>query len=90
MFVKGSLLLPVSKARTINLIFSDNVRIFCLIFNAKTPKTSAKLSEKSNKNKRRSNHLYGLLCDARAYTVTISCSRSIPEKKTYILVNDRM
>jgi len=54
-----------------NLIFSHNVGTFCILhltFNVKTPKTSAKFSEKS-RNKRGSDcFFYGVLCEVCNYT----------------------
>ena len=43
----GELFYPVSQREQINFIFNDNERTFCLSFNIKRSKTTAKLSENS-------------------------------------------
>ena len=62
-----------------NFIISDNERILCLSFIVIKPKWSEK-----SRNKRRSNRLYGVICEFRAYTVTISYRR-----RTWIMYQDK-
>jgi hypothetical protein len=51
-------------------VLSDNLRILCFSCDAKMSKITAKLFKKS-RNKRRSNCFYGVMCDPRAYNITV-------------------
>ena len=74
------------------LHFCDSRRILCLFSNVKKQqkKTTTKLS-KNSRNKRRSNRLYGVLCEISSYTVTVYYRSStwIRYQNNYVLVSDR-
>ena len=65
-------------------VLSDNLRILCLSCDAKMSKITAKLFKKS-RNKRRSNCFYGVMCDPRAYNITVFLQslnmNQVPSKK---------
>ena len=75
------------------LHFCDSIRILYLFSNVKKQQqqTTAKLS-KNSRNKRRSNRLFGVLCEISSYTVTVyyRSSTSIKYQNNYFLLSDRI